>query len=103
MSERYDGPIPLSQALERVAASLGGPGATQTAAVVSGWQEVVGERIASHARPVSLRDGTLLVEVDEPAWATELRYLRTELVSRLQASLGTTAVTRIELRIGRPK
>ena len=94
-------PVALSDALHRVAESLGGPSSQKTAAVVAGWPDIVGDRIASHARPVVLRDKVLVVEVDEPGWATELRYLRGELVSRLQASLGNDVIERIELRAGR--
>jgi hypothetical protein len=34
----------------------------------SGWRDIVGEDISSHARAVDIRRGALLIEVDHPGW-----------------------------------
>jgi hypothetical protein len=51
------------------------------------WFEVVPEKIARHTRPLELRDGVLVIQVDSPVWATELTAMserfRTMLVERL--------------------
>jgi predicted nucleic acid-binding Zn ribbon protein len=51
-------------------------------------------------RPVRLDRGVLLVEVDDPAWATQVRLLEDQLRTRLQDVAGVS-VERIELRVGR--
>ena len=92
-------PRPVAASLDRVAASLGVPRATTLTQVFAAWPELVGESVAGHARPRSLRAGTLVVAVDEPAWATQLRWLEADLLTRLAEVLGVGAVTQIEVRV----
>ena len=51
--------------------------------------------------PASLRDATLVVTVDDPTWATQLRWFEADLVARLQAVVGADAVVGIEVRVAR--
>lgn len=102
---RRTGPVPLSAALDDVLASLQPPGSAATPArvvggVFAGWDDAVGPQVAAHARPVRLSEGTLVVEVDEPGWATQLRYLEQDLLRRL-AEVGGQGVERIEVRVRR--
>jgi predicted nucleic acid-binding Zn ribbon protein len=69
-------------------------------AVLVGWGAVVGEAVAAHARARSLREGTLLVEVDSPEWATQLRYLEEDLLRRLGRRVRPGAVTGIRVVVG---
>jgi len=78
-------PLPLRDALSRVAADLGFDASTERS-LHSVWEEVVGVAAAAHAEPGGVRDGTLRVWVDSGAWATELRYLASEFVERLTAA-----------------
>ncbi len=39
--------------------------------------------MAAHVRPRRLHDGVLLVEVDAPVWATQLRYLEEDVLRQL--------------------
>ena len=93
------GPRPVGESLDRVASRLGIPRAATLHRVFGAWPELVGERVAAHARPRWLRDGVLGVAVDEPAWATQLRYLEGDLLARLAERLGPGAVTRIDVRV----
>ena len=92
-------PRKVGDSLDRVAASLGVPHASTLSGVFASWPELVGEAVAIHARPLSLRDGTLVVAVDDPAWATQLRWLEADLVARLVDVLGEDEVVRIEVRV----
>ena len=105
MSPRWQ-PLPgpgepkrVGESLDRVASSLGVPLASTLSGVFASWEELVGESLAAHTRPRSLRDGTLVVAVDEPAWATQLRWLEGDLVSRLTEVLGEGQITRIDVRV----
>jgi len=51
--------------------------------IYQNWTEAVGETIASHCKPLRVVDAYLLIEVDHPGWATEIRYLEAELVTKL--------------------
>lgn len=90
-------PRPLSDSLDRVAASLGVPKATTLTSVFTAWESVVGESLAAHTRPQSLVEGVLVVAVEEPAWATQLRWLESDLLGRLGGVAGADAVRRIEV------
>ena len=47
------------------------------ARVFADWAGLVGEDVAAHCTPVSLRDGELRVSAESTAWATQLRLLAT--------------------------
>ena len=108
-----DAPRPMADSLDRVVAGLAedprraggssrapGPtgegdtagrphGRTQGAsALFSRWEELVGPAIAAHARPLRLQDGRLVVLTDDPAWASQLHWLATDLVARIAESGG---------------
>ena len=99
---RYAGdePVPLSDALAKVGAELGLAPGDAYGALDTRWREVMGNDVAAHARLVSVRDGTLTVAVDDPIWATQLRYLEPAVVTRATALLGPGVVTRMRVRVG---
>ncbi|MDA8309256.1 MAG: DUF721 domain-containing protein [Actinomycetota bacterium] len=43
--------------------------------VFSRWEELVGPAVARHTRPLRLEGGVLVVAVDRPPWATQVRLL----------------------------
>jgi predicted nucleic acid-binding Zn ribbon protein len=73
----------LNEALSEVAADLNLDDPGDVAAVMAAWTDAVGETVAAHVRPRRLQDGVLLVEVDAPVWATQLRYLEGDVLRRL--------------------
>ncbi|MFM8648876.1 MAG: DciA family protein [Actinomycetota bacterium] len=93
-----DDPQPLNTALEWVLRSLKSGDRQTTVTVFSRWSDLVGESVAAHVRPLKLDGGTLIVEVDDPTWATQMKFLEGDLMDRLQAT-GGMAVERIEIRV----
>ena len=70
----------------------------QTGATLHGsW---VGAAVARHVQPVKLDGNRLIVEVDDPAWATQLRFLEDTLRSRLREVAGAEVDT-IDVRVTR--
>ena len=65
------------------ASHMASPTASQMGGVFGRWAEAVGDAVAAHVTPVKLDGSTLVVEVDDPAWATQLRFLETTLKQRL--------------------
>lgn len=96
-------PRPVGESLDGLARRLGAPAAAPLGAVFNRWEEAVGEAIAARARPVSLADGVLVVAVDDPAWATQLRYLVNDLIAKVATVAGEGVVGRIEVRVERPR
>ncbi len=92
-------PRPISDSLGAVARNLGGAGGPALVDLLQRWPEVVGEQLAAHCRPVSLRNNLLTIAADEPAWGAQLGWLEADLKRRLDESLGAGAVTRIAVRI----
>ena len=74
--------------------------ASQMGGVFGRWAEAVGDAVANHVKPVKLDGTKLVVEVDDPAWATQLRFLETTLKQRLLEVAGATIDT-IEARVRR--
>jgi len=99
-----DEPVPVTDALDRVVRSLrgGSRGRAEVAGVFGRWDDTVGPTIAAHVRPVRLEDGALLVEVDDPAWATQLRLLSDDIRRRL-AEVSGVEVERLDVRVARPR
>jgi predicted nucleic acid-binding Zn ribbon protein len=91
-------PIPLSTSLDAVMRSLRGPDRRQIGGLFGRWDEVVGDQVAAHVRPVKLDQGVLVVEVDEPAWATQVTLMSGRLRERLAESVGVD-VERLEVRV----
>ena len=94
-------PKPLKASLDKVARSLGGPDSRSLSGVFVHWPDIVGPQLAAHSRPLSLSSGVLVVGVTEPGWATELRYLESELLGRFSEVLGDGVVERVEVRLRR--
>jgi predicted nucleic acid-binding Zn ribbon protein len=89
---------PLSDGLTAVLGALKGGDVRTVKGIFGTWDEAVGGVIAAHARPLRIDRGVLTVEVDEPGWATQLRFLEGEIRARLEA-VGGTVVDRIEVRV----
>ena len=92
-------PTPVGASLDRVARRFGIGRASTLPAVFESWTELVGEGVGARTRPRSLRGTTLVVAVDDPTWATQLRWLEADLVARIAAELGPGVVTALELLV----
>jgi len=93
---RRRAPRPASSAfqtaLQRVAPK------TPLAAIQAGWSAAVGERLASVATPVSLREGTLTVECVDAVWTQELDLMQETLLQRLRDEVGDQAPKALRFR-----
>lgn len=101
-----DEPVRFSDSLQQVVRALrpeSGP-ASAPAAVMGGvfgrWEEAVGAAVALHVQPVKLDGTTLVVKVDDPAWATQLKFLEVTLRQRLLEVAGAT-IEQIDVRVSR--
>jgi predicted nucleic acid-binding Zn ribbon protein len=81
--------------------NFGAPEVATVRSVFDRWSELVGDQVAQHATPASLRDGVLTVAVEDPAWATQLRFLEAQLLTRIAELFGTDEVTSIVIRVRR--
>ncbi len=93
-------PKPISHGIDRLLRSLRAGDRQVTVTVFSRWVDLVGESIAAHVRPLKLDRGTLIVEVDDPAWATQMKFLEADLLSRLRET-GDMSVQSLEMKVRR--
>jgi len=84
------GPPPqqVGTTLEHLVRHLGWGPRTTAVGVIADWERIVGPAIAAHARAVASDKSTLVVAVDDPAWATQLRWLEAGLLDRLAEETG---------------
>jgi predicted nucleic acid-binding Zn ribbon protein len=92
-------PRPVGDSLPHLARQLGAPAPEVLTTVFGHWDEIVGAAIAAHAWPLSLSRGVLRVGVDQPGWATQLRFLGPDLVKRLAAAAHDDVIETIEVKV----
>jgi predicted nucleic acid-binding Zn ribbon protein len=92
-------PRRVAESLEGTARRMGAPSVGVLGAIFARWEELVGPEVAAHAKPRSLRAGVLIVEVDQPAWATQLRYLSTDVLGRVKDAAGPDGVRELQIRV----
>jgi predicted nucleic acid-binding Zn ribbon protein len=93
-------PLPVAESLDRVSRALGAAPARVLTAVFSRWEQLVGPEIAAHARPTSLQNGVLIVVADQPAWAAQLRFMASDLLTRVRTEADAPDIARLEVRTG---
>jgi predicted nucleic acid-binding Zn ribbon protein len=92
-------PRPVGGSLDRIVRRFGGASVSSLDRLFAHWEDVVGPSVAAHTRPLSLKAGVLAVAVDNPAWATQLRLLSTDLLARLGEAAGAGVVTALDIRV----
>jgi hypothetical protein len=65
--------------------------------LATAWGEVVGPRLASESAPVSLEAGVLVVAASSGPWGAQVRFLAEEIRKRVNASLGSQEVRRVQV------
>lgn len=65
------------------------------------WEQVVGPQIASHAKPLRIRDGILEVRVDQPIWMQQLRMMAPQILHKLNTALGEELIRELFWKRGR--
>ncbi|MBX6422411.1 DUF721 domain-containing protein [Thermosulfurimonas sp. F29] len=79
---------PLGRVLEGL---LPAPGYRERLAawrVLSDWEEIVGEELASRTRPAAFARGVLTLAVSDPVWASALRFEAPRILSLLNRRAG---------------
>ena len=98
---RVEGPTALSGELARLTRRAGWSERLGAAQVAAAWADIVGEELTAHCEPVRLAGRVLTVRAASPVWATQLRYLTTQLVERTDAVLGPGSVREVNVTVGR--
>ena len=89
----------LIKTLPAILKASGAPEEVAEAACIAAWKHAVGDGLSSHAIPVQLQNGTLVVVVADNIWKKQLEQMRGQLLFRLNSVLGQALVKSIELRV----
>ncbi|GAA1826542.1 DUF721 domain-containing protein [Agromyces salentinus] len=76
-------PKPLGAAIDGLTTQLGWAAPLSQHELLSSWPSIAGDEIAAHSEPVTIEHGVLQVRCESTAWATQLRLLRADLVTRI--------------------
>ncbi len=69
--------------------------------VMEAWKNIVGEFIAGHSSPVSLRGGILSVRVLQPALHYQFEQIsKAEILRKLKQRFGAKLISEIRFRVG---
>ena len=97
MDELGETPSRLGDLFRKVLPGLRLERAAEAGLLSARWREVVGDAVADHAEPTSLRAGVLRVRTDSPVWAAEIGYLSEMIKERANALLGAAVVSEVRL------
>lgn len=75
-----------------------GIGKKEKALVV--WHKIVGEKAASHSRPVNIKRGVLTIEVDSSTWLYEFSLRKKAILKETEKELKAEGVKDIKFRMG---
>src|SRR5690349_15287964 len=89
----------LIKSLPEVMRTLGSSDEVAEAAAVAAWKHAAGERLRDHAVATGLNGDTLIVEVPDAIWQKQLSLMKSQLIFRVNSTLGQPRVKHIELQI----
>ena len=98
LDQKQDSSTSLTDEVNRLLQRLGSPNIDTVSGVFGLWKELVGEQVAQHVSPVKLDRGRLLIEVDDPAWSTHMKFLERDICTTLSHFTGTT-ISGIDVRV----
>jgi predicted nucleic acid-binding Zn ribbon protein len=100
-NEREKGPRRLETSLDAVTRRLGLEDSKGIGLLFARWAQIVGPALAGHVQPIRLDNESLVVTVDHPAWATQVRSMGDELLDRVVEETGAPRPGRLEVRVRR--
>ena len=51
------------------------------------WDRIAGEKLAAHCQPVRIDRGVLYIEVDDPIWLAQLKYMKIDIQNKIADTL----------------
>lgn len=68
--------------------------------VRSAWKELAGDFISKHSEPLSVKNGQLVLRVNQPAMRFHLEQMKPMLLTRIQSQLGKEQIKSIKFSHG---
>ena len=93
-------PVRLGAAIDSFLRRVEGPNRAVAGSIFSEWRSIVGDSIADHLVPIRLKGTSLLVEAEDQAWLTQMKFLYDDLLNTLRQHTND-AIDTIEMRVKR--
>jgi len=87
MIRRSNNPEQIGKILTKNLRNLGLDRRLKEESIVLNWNRLVGERIASKANPLKVRDSILFVSVENASWRNELFFMKRKIIEELNRSV----------------
>jgi predicted nucleic acid-binding Zn ribbon protein len=87
MIRRTNNPERIGKILTKNLRNLGIDRRLKEESIVLNWDRLVGERIASKAIPLKVRDSILFVGVENASWRNELFFMKRKIMEELNRSV----------------
>jgi len=78
---------PLKRVLESVLKEHKLTSDVEAYRVFTHWGQIAGPAVATHCRPVRINGNILYVEVDDPVWLAQLRYMKQDILSKIDEQI----------------
>lgn len=92
MIKRSSNPEQIGKILTKNFRNLGIEGRLKEESIILNWNRLVGERIASKAIPLRVRDSILFVSVENASWRNELFFMKTKIIRELNQSVKANVI-----------
>jgi hypothetical protein len=73
----------------------------KTYSILGAWNEIVGESVAGHSQPRSIRNRILFIDVSHPTWMQQLQFLKPTLLEKINDFLGDPLIQDIRFKLGK--
>jgi predicted nucleic acid-binding Zn ribbon protein len=99
VSEKDERCVLVGDALKKILPKLGLTQRLNEQEVRDAWREIVGDFLAEHSVPVSLKDGVVIIQVLQPTVRYELdRTWKPEILRKLKARFGARIIREVRFR-----
>jgi predicted nucleic acid-binding Zn ribbon protein len=89
----------LIKSLPVILRAAGGTEEVAEAAAIAAWKHAAGDGLKEHAVPLKLENKTLTVAVADAIWQKQLTSMRSQLLFRVNSTLGQPIVSALEFVI----
>jgi len=94
-------PQPIRSVLENTLKTLEIDVPLRTHSILGAWNEIVGESVAGHSQPRSIRNRILFVDVSHSTWMQQLHFLKPTLLQKVNTFLGEPLIQDIRFKLGK--
>jgi predicted nucleic acid-binding Zn ribbon protein len=79
--------VSLRAALDKTLKQYRMPWALEAYKAFSMWEELVGGKVAEHTKPSRISNGIMYVQVDDPVWLTQIKYMKMGILSKIETRI----------------